>query len=210
MPVNHEHKILFVHIPKTGGQTVCKILNIPKGSKKHYYWKSDKNEIDYGHATIKQLSELINLDDYYKFTFIRNPYDRLVSEYFFRIKNISAKNSVLKLKQKTSFNEFVKQVYELHKRRFNSKHYFITHYIPQYDYINIDGDIKVDDVYRYEEFENNVRKIINEFNLKDEIPKKNISKNKKSDYMEYYNMETKKMVNEIYETDFFRFNYNFD
>lgn len=64
--VNHEQKIIFVHVPKTGGQSVTRAL----GGK----------TMDFStHAPLFAADN----PDYFRFGFIRNPWDRMVSLYHF-------------------------------------------------------------------------------------------------------------------------------
>lgn len=73
----HQRKLIFIHIPKTGGTSIEIALGQEQcGLQKH---ELPSNIIwDYGRELWKS---------YYKFTFVRNPWDRLVSWYFFRIEN---------------------------------------------------------------------------------------------------------------------------
>jgi len=80
---------LFLHIPKTGGSSVeqclpfgrCTIKDIFKDSKNN----NDFNDYGYGakrhHYTLEQYNRIgyTDLDKLYKFTFVRNPWDRVVS-----------------------------------------------------------------------------------------------------------------------------------
>ena len=73
--VNHKHKFVYIHVPKTAGcsigRTLYKSLNIVdkryEGFKIHH---------DY-------LTKEI-LEEYFVFTFVRNPWDRIWSQYKFR------------------------------------------------------------------------------------------------------------------------------
>jgi len=67
-----DKKILFVHIPRTGGVSVEKYFNWESGVG----WKdSDLAQ----HLTLEEYSWNNDLNDYFKFSFVRNPWDRLVS-----------------------------------------------------------------------------------------------------------------------------------
>ena len=86
---------IFVHIPKTAGTSIVDFLGLY--SKKH--------------LTLIQIKELVGLDWYrsFKFSFVRNPYDRAVSQYFQQqrvAKRIGIKN------YKVSFEEWVINCFE--------------------------------------------------------------------------------------------------
>src|SRR2546423_2619178 len=74
MLFSDSHKVLFVHIQKTGGETVAGILSkhapdICRLGAKHEFARFGKLKL--GAAW----------NDYFKFAFVRNPWDRLVSWY---------------------------------------------------------------------------------------------------------------------------------
>lgn len=85
MPVNYKNKIIFVHIPKCGGTSVEVFFNM---RNKESLYSTDENVINnvkysLQHLTPNLIKELIPdiYDDYTKFTIIRNPYERVLSEY---------------------------------------------------------------------------------------------------------------------------------
>ena len=102
--ISHQHKIIFIHIPKCAGSSI----------KDYYFnspqldWKTPNYDLLYGwcpkrkihlqHATSKQLleTELISeqvFKTYFKFTFVRNPYDRSYSDYLWVQKDRKIKGS---------------------------------------------------------------------------------------------------------------------
>lgn len=69
----HDSKIIFIHIPRTGGTSVEKHF----GFKHQHGWKPETAQ----HLTLKEYSNHYDVNDYFKFTLVRNPWDRLVSWY---------------------------------------------------------------------------------------------------------------------------------
>lgn len=61
-------KVIFVHIPKTGGTSIRMSLKGMHLLKQH--------------RTMDEVPEWCDIDDYFKFTFVRNPWDRILSLYF--------------------------------------------------------------------------------------------------------------------------------
>lgn len=74
--IDHNYKCIFIHIPRTGGTSVVQSLT---GCK----WENLPNQEQIGgkHMNVNDARELYAewWDDYFKFTFIRNPFDWLVS-----------------------------------------------------------------------------------------------------------------------------------
>lgn len=66
--ISHDHKLIFIHIPKCGGRSICDIFN----------QRFDHFTANY---YIREYSEYWNRYD--KFTIVRNPYARLVSIYHY-------------------------------------------------------------------------------------------------------------------------------
>ncbi len=72
--INHKHKFIFLHTPKTGGLSIGRAINKALGIQDPY-------ESFYIHYD--DLNEQI-LKDYFVFTFVRNPWDRITSDYRFK------------------------------------------------------------------------------------------------------------------------------
>jgi|TARA_Y100000780_G_C13692535_1_gene420135 hypothetical protein len=64
-----EKKCIFIHIPKAAGTSIGEAL-FNNGRTGHYEWRYYK-------------IDKIKFHTYFKFAFVRNPYDRLVSSYFY-------------------------------------------------------------------------------------------------------------------------------
>ena len=115
---------IFIHIPKTAGISLSKTMF--------------GNQIDTNHLSLRRYRLLFSpndFDNYYKFTFIRNPWDKLFSCYRFLKKggstsyHLNWKNNILD--QYENFNEFV-------KGWVNTKNiYSFSHFLPQYWFISL-------------------------------------------------------------------------
>ena len=82
MPI-YNHKLLHIHIPKTGGTTITENLK-DRGVNIQFYDKGSKKE--YGnvspqHMTISYTEKFFDLDEIKSFAVIRDPWHRTVSEY---------------------------------------------------------------------------------------------------------------------------------
>lgn len=66
--ITHDHKIIFVHIPKCAGRSICDIFN---------------QRFDHYTAKYYELEFNRFWKEYTKITIVRNPYDRLVSLYIY-------------------------------------------------------------------------------------------------------------------------------
>jgi len=90
MPVSHKYKTIFVHIPRAAGSSIERALGI-------YGRKNDgvntpcpdilfgvSQGIQLQHLTIQEIrtrGDKTIFEDYFKFAFIRNPFDRIVSAF---------------------------------------------------------------------------------------------------------------------------------
>ena len=82
---SHEHKFIYVHIPKSAGTFIKHYLlsNIEPG------YESNQNQQDYDdkyrttceRALSGIVQDVPGYKDYFKFTIVRNPFDRVVSMY---------------------------------------------------------------------------------------------------------------------------------
>ena len=181
-----ENNVMFIHIPKTGGRALSNEL-------------SNQGKVSLtipGHLTIKDL--LIG-KSIRTFSIVRNPYDRMVSIYrhcYERdIENTSTK----------TFEEFVKNV----KNSFQSAGFALNHlpHINSQSFWVCDwvGNVIVDDIIKYESYDTDVIKYLNEKNIDVTfIPKFRVGdKSIKAELTD----EVKKIIYEIYKSDFINFNY---
>ncbi len=194
-----EYKTVYFFIPKIASSSLKKtcamLLNLNQDSKIQDFHKIDFPSI--------LRSSLLNNDRYFKFAFVRNPYDRLVSFYSNKVigeRNFQ-KNKSWKYKP---FEDFIKIICDIPDETMN------VHFKPQHTFItDAKGALLVDYVGKFEKIDEDFEIIKKRAGLPDnlELPHKQTSKHKI--YQDYYSEETKKLVAKRYEKDFLMFNYSF-
>ena len=162
--------------------------------------------------------------DYYKFMFVRNPYDRLLSAFRNKIENPSSKNATVykrtvrlvkeKFRSSThrdndtvTFEEFLEFV------TFSLFHGIKTnlHFAPYKNLLNA-CSLKFDFIGRVETFSEDAPVIINLlFDKEIQLPQENKSKGNKST-MEYYSTVSDgviEKIHELYKEDFTMYSYSY-
>ena len=201
MPIYPKLKTVFVHIPKTGGSTVSTILRRPR-----HFSLTKHDPIP---AIDKHSSVFVNLqhlgpdaEDYFKFSFVRNPWDRLVSAYHY----ITARREKLELvTNNDTFESFLSSFIEE-----PSKYLEIPYFKPQSDFLVDDnGEMPLDFLGRFETFEKDLSVVLREIGGR-RMFFKHRKKSKRRDYRDYYSAESSKAVGEVYIRDAENFGYVFD
>jgi hypothetical protein len=126
MPISREHGLCFIHIPKTGGSSIESAL----GMKRHACFWDPADRSRHGvtpqHWTLAQLrQEVPDLARLTIFTMVRNPFDRLVSE-FHHIRKINHPSPYHCI----DFDSFVALAFRMPERR--RRPFFDAHLEPQY------------------------------------------------------------------------------
>ncbi len=170
--ISPKHKALFVHIPKVAGQSIetvfLKDLGLGWEDRQELLLRKKKS----GEAGPFRLAHLkageylaynyINkesFDSYFKFSFVRNPYMRLLSVY-----------NYLGYSRIISFSAFVNKVV---KKALEKNDFF---YSPQYDYLYVKGKKLVDFVGKLENLKVDMGYVLKQLELEGhEIPHVNKS-----------------------------------
>jgi hypothetical protein len=202
MPVVRHKKIAFVHVPKTGGSTIKKILRMNFGSI-DLTGGYEENGVDRTHWTKERLLQHDQtFADFFWFCFVRNPWDRLVSEWQWQKKGSKSKKHGHDRFFYADFNEFVFfAITQCQTNRF----FWCNHWRPQTDFI----DDEMDFIGRMENYEADVRKVFALLDVKlDSIPRKNGSR-LRLNYRDLYDEHARKIVADFYAEDIRRFGYSF-
>jgi hypothetical protein len=194
--INDEHKTIFIHIPKCGGVSVENALFQQKiGHSEIWKYKAfDKKKFN----------------QYYKFTFVRNPWDRLVSAFFFlKAGGRNPKDTEWARKHIYNYESFENFVLSLKNKKVRKKILSHQHFRPQWHYIvDENGNTPFDFIGRIENFKNDFESIKAQLGLTGDLS--HINKSSHKPYSYYYKNETKKIVRELYKKDIELLNYSFD
>ena len=200
MFIQPDFNFVFIAVPKTGCTSVAHALSLNLDQPIREY-----------HATVKDVMERNeDFKHYFKFGFVRNPWDRMVSIYCESVTAYQKFNtfahptfSEIILEEFESFNDSVlrHRDFGLHEK---------THFLPCSHFLTIDNDIAVDFVGRFENLEGDYINVCGKmgWNLAPRLYHSRKS-NRSSDYKIYYTKESSELISKIYEEDIERFNYVF-
>lgn len=200
MIISEKHKIIFIHIHKTAGQSITDYMekNLPDS-------KPFLNKHDFAINGKIALGEE-KWDEYFKFAFVRNPWDRLVSWYhMFKLKPPVTLLQKYVLDNSKNFEEFIKKCTDIIVDNDGIKSCAFN----QLDYISDEkGKIIIDFIGKLENLEEDFKKIIEMKKLpKINLPHLNSYPHK--DYKKYYSEETKEIIKKRFNKDIKFFGYKF-
>ena len=164
------------------------------------------------------LMKIIAGEEYFTFTFVRNPYSRVLSAYLFMIKDVSQRENRhfsmhnqfgLPEDYELSFREFLLRIRESSYKKMNA------HWRPQWASLGLNKMMQYDFIGRFENLEDDLQKVLNHLNhdvasrwkLKSHKPH---STNANNRLKQYYGFEEQALVAEIFEDDFRYFGYGYE
>ena len=182
-------KILFIHINKTGGTSVEKALNIPP----NHITALEK---------IKEIGQQ-RWDESFSFSIVRNPWDKVVSHYHYRVKT----NQTYLKTNPIEFKAWVKLAY----RDKNIFYYDNPEmFMPQIDWIsNCEGKVLVNYICKFENLQTDFEKVCQLAAIPIiQLPHLQKSERKK-DYKGYYDEETRLIIEKCFQKDIQKLGYKF-
>lgn len=179
--------------------------------------QSGNPALELDHVSIQYIKSRLPeqvFDRMYKFAFVRNPYARLVSEYFWKRKDADTR---LGIDCRTmSFTQFIHTLQRKWKTLLAQPHWEVSHYMPQYLFVCDDDDnIIVDYIAKYEDgLEQGIDEVFRQLGTPPEtpikLPKSNVTKTSRDHYSSYYTTATRDIVADLYRKDFEIFDYSLD
>jgi hypothetical protein len=193
-----KNKCIFIHIPKTGGISVSKSLfgNLAGGHRKLEIYQIVFTKREF--------------NNYFKFTFVRNPWDRLVSAYFYMKKGGTNDRDRIWAEQNLSnyydFDIFVKNW--INRENIET----CIHFVPQYSFVCEPGSSspRVNFIGYFEHLQEDFCYISKKLGLNTSLFHYNKTMANKIDYRSFYSEATRKIVAEVYRRDIEIFGYDFN
>ena len=208
MIISDTKQFIFVHVEKTGGtsmvhaleehriprvisqaSSILRLVGLPKCYHRYKYGR---------HAPLKDAELRMPetaFKSYFKFAFVRNPYDRLVSEYNAAIKKATRARHRRIAGFKT-FEDFVR--YEIKRGKF--------HQLPMLKLMG--GQVGLDFVGRFENLEADFAHVSGQLDISVTLEKRNAYSHKK--YQTYYSSSVRTLVETHWAEELEYFNYSFD
>ncbi|HRI69965.1 MAG TPA: sulfotransferase family 2 domain-containing protein [Polyangium sp.] len=235
MFISHKYQAIFVHIQRTGGNSIQKIFadhdpdlveTIP----------IDPSKQRTKHAWITDIVEAIPNEiftRYVKFSVVRNPFERMVSWYFHFKDDKNAGDADVKVNPHanpaeardahdfaarfTSIGDRVKYAINTNASTFEQfvmlprdhpEGLFERLYANQIDYVSQDGHLLVDDVLRFENLTQDFDSFAHKIRFPGRPPHVNASSRHKR-WQEHYSPQTKAIIAERFRRDCERWSYGF-
>lgn len=215
--ISHEHKCIFIHIPKCAGSSVEKAFNIDNSNNEANYnslfgW-CDENKFLMQHATPQQLldSGLLTVNQwktYYKFIIYRNSWSKSLSDYIylFETSKILGKFSDYSKAYGVYYNK-------LHSDNSHKPIYEGSHLLKQKDFFYLDGDlIEYDSAFSLNDISLGFEKVARDLKLHPDFFNVHINKStiRVKHYSLLYNSKRKKIIEKLYKDDIDFFDFTFE
>jgi hypothetical protein len=202
--ISHQHKTIYVHIPKTAGQSIetvfLSMLGLGWEDRGPLLLRPNQNPKNgpprLAHLLAKEYYEHHYIsrelfDQYYVFSFVRNPWDRAAS--FYKHLGFASKMSL-----QTFIMDYLRPAVRAH-------HWFVR---PQSDFLTDDGEVIINYIGRYEALQQGFNHVLNELGLPHTtLPVVNQSRAANQQEVSW-SQDAAETITEIYHQDIINFKYD--
>ena len=225
--INHKYKCLFVHIPKTAGSSIRHILPPSDESKFACGHADAMTYYGFFHGSDYRVKDPLGREkweEYMKFAFVRNPWDRFVSAYRYLKNggNDSCESAAVKrvlIDKCSCIKEFICNEEIMNGDILNGSGdlidqgicYRVYHFKSQHQMLKhtVSNQILIDNIYRFEALQEGIDDIFKKIGIPQQ-PLPHFKKNREEmDYTDYYDKETREIIAAKYKEDIELFGYEF-
>lgn len=207
MVISHSHRFIFIHSSKAAGTSIQNALreyaHQPDSGKLNRYRSKLGLQSDYlqvvfpEHDTAAQIRKKLPsgiFDSYFKFAFVRNPWDWLVSLYHYLLSTPSHRHH-RRVSEMENFEEYLQ--FEMDRgKRF------------QKDFVaDKEGRLLTDYIGRYESLHEDFETVCRHLNIDASLP--HLNKSTHRDYRDYYTDQIKDTVTKYWKEDIELLGYDF-
>lgn len=192
-----DRRAVFIHIPKCAGITVNRTLYGCRGGA---HMKL---------ALYRRFLSAREFETFFKFTFVRNPWDRVVSAYHFLgeggLNERDRRDAERTVHAHPTFEAFVEEFLGAGRAR------EVLHFRPQHLWLTLPGRTgpQVDFIGRFERFEEDFTTICERLGVRRAPSHANPGRSRPASYREAYTDRTAEIVGEAYARDIELFGYSF-
>lgn len=231
MIISHKHKFIFIHLHKCAGTSITKSL-LPYLRQYHLFKKdiimgctpkheilsntSRQNGSIHKHSTAVDIKNYVGnkiWNNYFIFTFVRNPWDLVLSKYYWWHKTNAqwspdAKKTKDKI-MKMNFREFVRTIRGCYNQVMT---YSLTSETKFNKSKHTSTDIEIDFIGKFENLQTDFNSICSSLKLQQiQLIRANPSfeLRKGKHYRNFYDDESKEIIANVYKKDIELFNYSF-
>jgi Sulfotransferase family len=200
--ISFQKRFLFVHIPKTAGNSIQSVLRdysedqlialrMEQDGIERFGLRNPKYRIK-KHSTLREYREALSDEQFrnlYKFTCVRNPWDRMVSYYFTPTQNLETWS----------------------RKKFRG---IISKALSVPDYLRLDDDeqdpfANIDYIMRFENLTDDFRMVCGRLHISPP-PLPQLNRSTRTHYSKYYDGELRELVRARFAAEIERFGYTFE
>ncbi|MFC1837837.1 sulfotransferase family 2 domain-containing protein [Thermodesulfobacteriota bacterium] len=202
-----KHKLAFLAIPRSGTSSIEKALLPLIGNNLDFELEQYKHTFRLYMRSCTRREVASKYNNYFKFTFVRNPWTRLYSCYLAKVQSYTNRHfRHLNLDKCRNFEEFVLRVYDIPDKQAD-EHFMSQDYLLTYK-----GNFLPDQVYRFETYTQDWKILKPRLEqitavLLSDLP--HYYKTKSDDYRNAYSTKLIDLVGERYQADCDRFGYTY-